>query len=174
MDVLSHYFISVIWGMDHGWQGWITSHTNEWPPTMPNESSPVTLVLSPTSLNHAPHQCCSDPMMMVHVRICYLTVLLVLYGACTTSDKGESPHIPQHDLQLHPGHTQLLPWFSDKRDCMIYLMSPIVAQGRWCRCGYAIPLFYECWYEVWTRSDRCGPPHIPTLSDLRTHPWHHQ
>ena len=137
--------MSIILCMDHVWQGWITPYTNEWPPTMPRESSPVTLVLSPMSLNHAPHQCYSGSMRMIHVWICYLTVLLMLYEAWTTSDRGRSPHRPYHDLQLHPVHVQLLPWFSDKRACVIYPISPIVAQGRWHRYEYAIPLFYECY-----------------------------
>ena len=34
----------------------------------------------------------------------------MLYEVCTTYDRGGSPHISRHDLQLHPGHTQLLPW----------------------------------------------------------------
>ena len=92
------------------------------------------------SLNVSPHQWCSDPRMMIHVCICYPTVLWVLYAAWTMSERGELSHTPLNDLQLHPWHAQLLPWFSDRRSCTMYLISGIVVQGWWYMYGYAIPL----------------------------------
>ena len=110
-------------------------HTYGWPPTMPNECSAVTLVLGPKSLNHASHQCYSDPKMMNSSLICYPTVLWILYEACT-SDRGGSPHIPLNDLQLHHWHHQQLPLFSEqRRACTMYLISRVVVQGRRCRYG---------------------------------------
>ena len=43
-------FMSVIWGMDHVWQGWITPHIRSWPPTTPQAYSAVTLDIGIKSL----------------------------------------------------------------------------------------------------------------------------
>ena len=85
--------------------------TTTWPFTTPRTWSAVTLGFREKSLNNVPHQRCSCPRMMIHVWLCYPTVLWELYEVWITSDRGESPHRPQHDIQLHSGHAQLLLWF---------------------------------------------------------------
>ena len=112
MDMLFYCFMSVLCSMVFIWQGWITSQTTAWPPITPRTCSAVTLSFGKESLNNVPHQRCSDRTKIINLFICYPTVLWVLYEDCITCDRGESPHRPQHDLQLHPGHAQLLPWFS--------------------------------------------------------------
>ena len=42
------------------------------------------------------------------------------------SDRGESPHISHHNLQLHPGYAQLLSWFSDPKAWIMDLSVGIV------------------------------------------------
>ena len=64
------------------------------------------------SLNHAPHQCYSGPRMMIYVWICYPAVLLVLYEACSTYDRGKSRHRLKDDLQIYPRHAQVLCCFT--------------------------------------------------------------
>ena len=95
MDLLSHGFVSVIWGMDHVWQRRITPQTTSLPPTTPRTCSAVTLFFwGGKSLYNVPHQWCSGPMKMTQVWICYPTVIWVLYKAWTTYGRGESPHRP--------------------------------------------------------------------------------
>ena len=43
MNMLFHCCMSVIWGMYHVWQGWITPHITAWPSTTPWTYSAVTL-----------------------------------------------------------------------------------------------------------------------------------
>ena len=120
--------------------------TTTQPPIASNTCSTVTLLgVGKKSLNNIPHQWCSDPMRMIHVWICYSTVLLVLYEAWIISDRGETPHRPQYDIQLYPGHAQLLTWPSEKRAWTMYLISGVVVQGKSYMYGCAILLFYE-WY----------------------------
>ena len=102
MDTLFHYFMGVIWGIDHIWQGWITSQTTTWPPTTHETYLAVTLVLGTKSfLNHGPHQWCSGVRMMTQVWICYPTISWVFIEAWTTSDRGGSTTRLQWDIQSH-------------------------------------------------------------------------
>ena len=137
---------TVLWALYTIWitchrGDYTTPHITKWPPTAPQKWSDVTLVFGLKSLNHAPHQWCSDPRMMIHGWIYYPTVLWLLYDACTTSDSGESPHIPLNNLWLNPGHAQLIPWFLDSRAWTVHLTSGEVVQGWGYMYGYAIPLF---------------------------------
>ena len=143
MDILSHCFISIIWGVEHVWQRWIIPCTTKWPPTTPLIYSAITLVLKPKNLNRAPRQLCSGPGMMIHVWTCYHTDLWVLCDWWTTSERVGSSQIPHHDLQPHPWHAQLLPWFLDPRAWIMALNSSVVVQWWWCMYGHGTPLFYE-------------------------------
>ena len=127
------------------WQGWTTPHITAWPPTTPLTCSDVNLVLGKRSLNNVPHQWYSVPRMIILLWICDHTVSWMLYDACTMSDRGESPHRPQHDLQLCPRNDQLLPWFSVPRAWTIYLTSVIVIQGQWYMC---IDILSHCFMSV--------------------------
>ena len=60
------------------------------------------------------------------------------------SDRSGSPHRPPYDHTLHPGHTQLLPWFSKTKDWTMDLISVVVVHGWWYLNGHAIPPFHEC------------------------------
>ena len=139
----AHCFMSVIWGMDHVWQGWITPHTIVWPHNTPWVYSAATLVFRNKSLINVHHQSCGGPRKMIHVWICYPTVLWVSYEALTTSDMCGPPHIPQHDHKLHAGHA-LLHWLLDPRAWTMHITSGAVVRGKWYMYGYANPLFYEC------------------------------
>ena len=112
IDMLSHCFMSDIWVIDYVWQRWIPPQTIAWPPTVPQTYSAVVTLNIGTkkNLNHGPHQWCSGLRTMMQVWICYPTVIWVLYESWTTSDRGGSPHRPQHNHKLYPRHTQLLPW----------------------------------------------------------------
>lgn len=85
-----------------------------------------TLLLGTKSLNHAPQQWHSDPRRMIHVRICYLTVLLISHEARTTSDRGGKPHTSPQDLQLHPRHDHLLHRFLEPRALTLHHSGDIV------------------------------------------------
>ena len=145
--MLCNDFVSVIWGIDHIWQGWITPQTTTWPHTTPWTYSAVTLDIRTRSFNNVPHQWYSGPSMMMQVWIWYCIIPWVLYGACTTSDRGGSPHRPHHDHKLHPGQTQLLPWILEESriSWTMLLVSDIVVQGWWCRYGYDISSFHDCY-----------------------------
>ena len=45
----SHWFVSHIWGMDKVWQGWITPHTTNWPPTTARTCLAVPWLFDPRS-----------------------------------------------------------------------------------------------------------------------------
>ena len=168
----SNCFMSAIRGMDRVWQGWITQHTTKQPPTTPWTCSAVTLLLRPKSLNHAPHQSCSGTRTMTQVWICCPTMSWVFGEVWITFDRSWSPHRPQYYLQLHPWHTQMVPWFSKRRTWTMYLSSHLVVQGWWHRYGYATPLFYGCY----TRHGSCltGVITPRPLRDLQIHPGHAQ
>ena len=123
---------TIMWVMNYIWQGCNTPQTTAWPQNTPQIRLAVTLDIGIKSLNHIPHQWCSGPRMMIPVWTCYPTIILVLYKACTTSDRGGSPNRPQYDFQLHPRHTQLLPWTLEQIvSSTMYLVSGvfIVVQG---------------------------------------------
>ena len=94
-------------------------------------------------VNSVPQQWCSEPRMMTHIWICYPTVWWRLYETLTMTDRGESPQRPHHDLQLHPWHAQMLPWFTKRRAWTMYFTSCVVVQERWGRYEYATPLLDE-------------------------------
>ena len=148
MDMLSHCYMSVIWDKNHVWQAWISKQTMIWPWTSPQTCSAVTLDIGTNRLKiQGPHQWCSGsgPRMMIPGWIWYASILLVLYETWTMSDRGESSHRPPHDLQLHPRHTQLLPWILEEpRAWTMLLISGVVVHGWWHRYGYAIAPLYEC------------------------------
>ena len=91
IPLLYECYMSVSWGMAHIWHGWITPYITIWPPTSHHTSSPVTQIFGTNNLNHAPHQWCSSPRMMVQVWICYPTVIWVVYDAFITSYISGSP-----------------------------------------------------------------------------------
>ena len=64
--------------------------------------------------------------------------------AWATSSRGESPHRPLYDLQLHPRDAQLLPCILEPRAWTMYFISGFVVQRWWYLYGYAIRLFCEC------------------------------
>ena len=104
--------------------------------------------------------------------IFYPTVLWVLYETWTTSDRGVSPHIPHHHLQLHPWHAHLLPLFLEPR-------AGKHIPHQWCSCPIIMTQILICYptvlgvlYETWTMSDTGGSPHRP-LYDLQPHLMHH-
>ena len=68
----------------------------------------------------------------------------MLYEAWTTSDRGGSFPIPSHNHKLHPGYTQLLTWILEPGAWTMDLISGVVVQWCWCRYGYSIPPFHEC------------------------------
>ena len=82
--------------------GWITPQPTPWHPTTPQTYLGCYYPgFSLKSLNNVPHQWCSFPRLMIHVWICCPTVLWTLYEACTTSDRGGSPHRPQYQIELN-------------------------------------------------------------------------
>ena len=88
----------------------------------------------------------SGPMIMTRVWICYPIVVWVLYDACATSDRGGSHQIPQHDLQLHPRHAQLLPWFWNQE------VEPCTSSVVWWSKGNDVGiamLLYYCMSIIW-------------------------
>ena len=153
--------MSVMWGMDHVWQGLTTPQTTSWPPSTPQIWSSVTLVVGSKSLNHLPRQCCSGPRMMLDVWIYYHTYLWVLYEPWTMSDRGGSRHRSHYDLHHHLRHSQMWPWFSEPWGWTMFLISGVVVQGWWCRYGCAISLFYESYMR-----------HVPYLTGP-AHPTDH-
>ena len=142
---MSQCCMSIISGVDHVWQRWITPQTTSWPTTTLHTNSAVTLDIAIKRLNHGPYTFCSGEklMMMTQVWIWYPTVIWVLYETWTTSDRGGSPHRPHHDLELHPRHAHLLPWILEPRACSMHVISGIVIQWWWCRYGYASPPLHE-------------------------------
>ena len=120
--------------------------------------SDVTVVFGKKSLNNVPHLWYSG--VTLFMRVIWVMdhlwqddgtsmdvishCLWVLYEAWTMSDRGESPHIPMNDLQLHPWHAQLLPWFSIPGAWTMHLVSTAVVKGWWYMYVYAITLFHEC------------------------------
>ena len=140
---------TVLWVL---YDAWTTSDRGESPhrpqhdlQLHPGHAQILPSLLKQISLNNMPQQCYSVQRMMIHVWICYLTVLWVLYEEWTTSDRGESPLRPCHDLQLYPRHAQMLPWLLNPRAWTMNLSSGIVVQGRWYIYEYPIPQFYECY-----------------------------
>ena len=104
----------------------------------------------------------------------YRYAIPVFYGcymrAWTIPDRGRSSHRPQHDLQPHPRHAQLLSWFSEpRRTWTMHLISGIVVQRQWYMYGYVVPLFYECYMRAWIMPNRGGSPYRP-----QHHPRHAQ
>ena len=143
--MLSHSFESVTWGMKNFWWGWATPYTASQPPTTPKTCWAIMLSLGTASLNHVPHHWCSGPRMNIHVRMCYPTVLWMLYEAWATSDRVGQPHILHHDLQLHSRHARLLRCLLEPWTWTMHLISSIVVQGQLSMYGNAIPLFCECY-----------------------------
>ena len=117
-----------------------------------------TLLFGTMSLNYALHQWYSCPRVMIHVCICYPTVLWVIYEAWSTSDRERQTHLPHHDLQLHSGYAHLLHWFLESRDWTMHLISGIGVQGRLFICGNAISLFWECYMRHEIRLVGVGYP----------------
>ena len=93
--------------------------------------------LQKKNLNNVPHQFCSGPRKMKQVWIWHSTVLWRLYKACTIFDRGESSHIPLHDLQLH---LVLLRWLIVWRCCCWYFIDWLWC-GLWHRFG-----LLDAWY----------------------------
>ena len=85
--------------------------------------------------------CTQEIELWTGVWIWYPTVLWVLYVAWTTLIKGGSSHRSQHDLKLHPRHTQMLPWFSDPITWTMNLTNVSVVKEQWHSYRHAIPLF---------------------------------
>ena len=61
------------------------------------------------------------------------------------SNMDVSPHRPRHDLQLHPGHDQLLPWILESRAWTMDLVGSVVGHVWRHSYGHGIPTFYECY-----------------------------
>ena len=82
-------------------------------------------------------------------------------------DRGESPHMPLTDLQLHPWYAQLLPWFLDPRSWTVHLTSGIVVRMR-----IGVWICYSTVFWV-TTYDMGGSPHRPH-HDLQLNSRHAQ
>ena len=162
--------MSIIWGMDNVWQGWITPHTISWPPTKPMTYSTVTLDIGIKSLSHGPHQWCSCPCMRTQLWIWYPNILWVLCKSLTTSNSVRSPHRPPYVHKLHFRHAQLLPWFSKTRAWTIDFISSKVAKGWWYLYGHNIPLLMSVIWGMYNVS-RLGSVNRP-WHDLQLHPQH--
>ena len=92
MDVICHCYMSVIWDMDHVWQGWLATQTTSWSGTTPQTYSATTLGFVTKSLQHRPHQWCSCLGMMIPIWTYHPTDLWVWYVACITSNRVGSLH----------------------------------------------------------------------------------
>ena len=147
-------------GLDH-----LTDHIMTF--NTPQTYSAIILDIRTKRSNRGPHQWCSGPRMKTQVCIYYATILWVWYEACTTSDRGGSPHTSWHDLQLNPIHTQLLTCILEPRTKSLNHVS-----RQWCsdprmimQVLHAIPPLYECY----VRHGPCltGVGH-PTDHDMTT------
>ena len=146
MDILSHCFMRVLWCLYHVWQG-ESSHKQKHDLQLHQRHAQLLhWVLKTKSLNNVPHQWCSGPRMLIHVWICYSTVLWVLYETWTTYDRGESPHRPHHNSNYTKNMLSCYTaGFQKQRAWIMYLISGVVVQGCWYMYGYAILLYYECY-----------------------------
>ena len=93
------------------------------------------------------------------------------YGPHLTGVDHPTDHIMASNYT--PDMLSLLPWFLEPRAWTMDLISGVVVQGWWYMCGYAIPLFYECYMRAWTTPDVGGSPLRP-YHDLQLHPRHAQ
>jgi len=164
--MLCNDFMSVIWGMNLIWQGWITPPTTAWLPTTPPTYSTVTLDTGTKSLNHAQHQWCSFWHMRTQVMVFSSAVAIVVQGWWYIDGydiqqfyKYYMKHIPRLSGVDHPVYynmtsnytNDILSWYPGywkNQDLEPWhLISGIVIQGWWRTYRYGIPLFYECYMK---------------------------
>ena len=168
MDMLSHCFMSVIWGMNYVWQRWITPQTTVWPQTTPRTCSAVTLDIGTKSLNHAHLIRCAvivvqgwgylDGYDMQPFYEFYMRHGPCLTGVYHPTDHSMNPNYTPDMLRCYPGYwkNQELESCSSHQWCT----GPKMMTHIWIY-GYSIPPFHECYIR-----------HVPYLIGL-DHPTDH-
>ena len=101
----------------------------------------------------------------------------VIWGMDNIWQRDGSPHRPWHDLQLHPKHTQLLPWILEPRASSIMLFISGVVGARMmtqvCILGvhHSMSVLWDINY-VWqgwaTLETMAWPPTAPQTCSVAT------
>ena len=163
--------MSVIWGMHHVWQGWITPQTTVWLPTTPQTySSAVNLDIRTRRLNHTSGVVVQgwwyrygygSPLF----RKCYLRHGPLLTGVDHPTDDSMISNYNPDMRSYYPDFrneefepcTLSVVWLSNNNDAGMDMVS------------------HHLWvlYQLWTMFDRGGSTHIPH-HDLKLHPRHAQ
>ena len=104
-------FMSVMWGMDHVWQGcWSSKRPHHDHKLHPRDDQLLPLIL----IKPRTWTMLLISIIMVQGWWCMYRYDIPPFSECymrkcSTSDRLGSSHRPWHDPQLHPRHTQLLP-----------------------------------------------------------------